>query len=98
VPQVVQGYEVRRPDGTVFTSLEPSVIRPTSIGALSRMFGFDLGNATPGDYEMVMTFEDQLSGEKVELREPFKVGDPLPEPAEAANQSASAAPPASPTP
>jgi len=98
MPQVAHGYEVRRPDGTVYKDLSPTVIRPTSIGALSRLFGFILEDATPGDYEMVMTFEDQLSGEKVELREPFKVGDPLPEPAEAASQSASAAPPASPTP
>lgn len=89
MPRVAQGYEVRRPDGTVYTSLDPSVIRPTSLGALSRMFGFELENATPGDYDMVMTFEDQLTGEKLEVREPFKVVDPLPEaPVE---QSASAA-------
>jgi hypothetical protein len=91
MPQVVQGYEVRRPDGTVLTRLAPSEIRPTSLGALSRLFGFGLDDATPGDYEMVMTFEDQLSGNKIEVREPFKVTDPLPEPP--AEQSASAAPP-----
>jgi hypothetical protein len=92
MPQVVQGYQVRRPDGSVLTSLEPSLIRPTSLGALSRMFGFKLDDVTPGEYEMVMTFEDQLSGETVVLNEPFEVVKALPEPA--AEQSASAAPPA----
>ena len=93
MPQVAQGYEVRRSDGSVLTSLPPSVIRPTSLGALSRLFGFKLEGAAPGEYEMVMTFEDQLSGKKLEIRESFEVVDRLPEPpAEAAGQSASAAP------
>ena len=43
-----------------------------------------------------MTLEDQLSGNKIEVREPFKVTDPLPEPP--AEQSASAAPPVPPSP
>jgi VWFA-related protein len=77
MPQVLQGYEVRRPDGSVLTRLEPSLIRPTSIGALTRMFGFKLDDATPGAYEMVMTFEDQLSGEKLVLHEPFEVVESL---------------------
>ena len=96
MPRVVQGYEVRRPDGTVLTRLDPSEIRPTSLGALSRLFGFGLESATPGGYEMVMTLEDQLSGNTLEVRESFEVVDPLPEPP--AEQSASAVPPASSSP
>jgi VWFA-related protein len=93
MPQVVQGYEVRRPDGSVLTRLEPSLIRPTSLGALTRMLGFKLADATPGAYEMVMTFEDQLSGEKVVLHEPFEVVEPLPDPT--AEKSAVVASPSS---
>ncbi len=90
MPQVVQGYQIRRPDGSTLTGLEPSLIRPTSLGALTRLFGFKLDGVARGEYEMVMTVEDQLSGERVVLHEPFEVVDPLPEaPAE---QSASAAP------
>ena len=33
-------------------------------------------NATPGDYEMVMNFRDELSGKTLELREPFSVVPP----------------------
>ncbi len=73
MPRVFQGYEVRRWDGTYFTSAAPSLIRPTSLGDLSRTSGFSLAGASPGDYEMVMKVWDQLSGQTLELREPFKV-------------------------
>jgi VWFA-related protein len=96
MPQVVQGYEVRRPDGSVLTSLAPSLIRPTSLGALSRMFGFGLEDAAPGDYEMVMTFEDQLSGKTLVMSEPFQVVERLP--VAPVEKSASAESPGSPSP
>jgi VWFA-related protein len=73
MPQVTQGYEVRRSDGTVFTKMPPSAIRPTSLGLLSRMFGFSLDEAPPGDYDVAMTFKDELSGKTLEMHEPFKV-------------------------
>lgn len=76
LPQVAQGYRVLGPDGTVFASHPERVILPTSIGALSRTFGFSLENAIPGDYDLVMTFRDQLAGKTLELREPFRVLSP----------------------
>ena len=78
MPKVVQGYLVRRPDGNVFTSMEPSVINPTSLGKVTRMFGFRLTDAAPGDYEMLMTIRDDLAGQSIEIREPFRVVPPLP--------------------
>jgi VWFA-related protein len=78
MPRVVQGYLVRRPDGSVLTSMEPSVINPTSLGKLTRHFGFPLTDATPGDYEILMTIRDELAGQSIEIREPFTVGPPLP--------------------
>jgi VWFA-related protein len=96
MPHVAQGYEVRRADGRLLTSVPESVIEPTSLGHLSRLFGFPLTDATPGPYELVITVEDRLSGKKKVLREEFEVVEPLPEPAEGddatAGQSASAAP------
>jgi len=73
LPRVVMGYVVRRPDGTVVTRAEPSLIQPTSIGALLRQVRLDLNGVPPGDYEMVMGFSDMLSGEFLELVEPFSV-------------------------
>ena len=73
MPRVAQGYEVYRPDGTVFKRLQESVINPTSLGALVRLFTFSLEGATPGNYLMLMTFRDELSGKTLQLREPFTV-------------------------
>jgi VWFA-related protein len=89
MPKVVQGYLVRRADGSVFTGMEPTMIAPTSLGKLSRMFGFHLTNAPEGEYEILMTIRDELAGQSMEIREPFTVGPPLPTPA-----VASQAPPA----
>jgi hypothetical protein len=81
-PQVVQGHRVERSDGVVYLEMPESVIPPTSQGALSRLVGFSLRDAVPGDYEMRLTFRDEVSGEKIELREPFQVV-----PAEGAEQA-----------
>jgi VWFA-related protein len=78
MPQVTQGYVVHRPDGSVFTASEPSVIKPTSLGQVTRMFGFRLEGAEPGDYEIIMAIRDDLAGRSFEMREPFKVVEPLP--------------------
>jgi VWFA-related protein len=76
MPRVAQGYTVFGPDGTVFKRLPESVINPTSLGALARVFILSLDYATPGDYEMVLNFRDELSGKTLELREPFSVVPP----------------------
>ena len=71
------GYSVRRSDGTLYTQDAPSLIDPTPAGALSRMIGFSLEDATPGDYEIVMRVKDELSGKSLELHEPFSVTAPM---------------------
>jgi hypothetical protein len=80
LPRVSMSYEVRRSDGTLLTRDAPSLIVPTPAGALSRMIGFSLENASPGDYQLLMRVKDQLSGNTLELREPFKVTAALPVP------------------
>jgi VWFA-related protein len=75
MPRVDMGYVVRRVDGDVLKGIAPTEIRPTSLGKLSRSFGFGLQAAQPGDYELVMIFYDHLSGKKLELKEPFSVLD-----------------------
>jgi VWFA-related protein len=73
MPQVLQGYKVERSDGVVLSGMPESMIQPTSLGALSRLIGFSLRGATPGQYEMQLTFQDELSGETIDLHEPFRV-------------------------
>jgi VWFA-related protein len=72
MPQVAAGYVVRRAGGGLFASSEPSLIAPTSLGALVRQIQLPL-NARPGDYELVLTVQDRISGESRELVEPFSV-------------------------
>jgi VWFA-related protein len=97
MPHVTQGYVVTRPDGSVFTAMQPSAINPTSLGQVMRTFGFKLAQAPVGDYEIVMAIRDDIAGRSVELREPFKVVEPLPASA-SAPAAAPAAPPAGTTP
>ena len=73
MPRVTMGYEVRTSEGAVYTRDRPSLIAPTPQGALSRLIGFSLEAATPGDYELVLRFRDELSGKALELHEPFSV-------------------------
>jgi len=78
MPRVSMSYEVRRGDGTLLTRDVPSLIRPTPEAALSRMIGFPLEDASPGEYELVLRFKDEFSGSRVELHEPFRVSPPAP--------------------
>jgi len=78
MPRVAQGYRVLAPDGSVLMSKPPNVIQPSSLGELSRLFGFSLKTLTPGDYEMVMTVRDEIAGETLEVSEPFRVAPPVP--------------------
>jgi VWFA-related protein len=73
MPRVTMSYEVRRKDGAVLTREASSLIRPTPEGAVSRMIGFSLENASPGEYDLVLRFKDEFSGSRLESREPFRV-------------------------
>jgi VWFA-related protein len=88
MPRVSHGYVVRRADGSIFTSMAPSVITPTSLGKVSRLFGFRLRDAAPGDYDIVMSIRDDIGGQTIEEHEPFRVV--------AAPATAPAAPPGTP--
>ena len=75
LPRVVMGYAVRRADGSFLTRVEPTGIRPTSIGHLTRFIGLGVGEAQAGDYELVMAFRDMLSGDFLEAKESFSISD-----------------------
>jgi VWFA-related protein len=81
LPRVSMGYEVRRTDGALLTRENPSLIVPTPQGSLSRMIGFSLTNVPPGDYVLTIRVRDELSGDRLEQREPFRVSAPQVAPA-----------------
>jgi VWFA-related protein len=76
MPRVSNGYSIRRADGTVIATANATRITPTSLGKLSRIIGTPLGNAAPGEYELVLAFQDEVSGKSLEVREPFTVEAP----------------------
>jgi VWFA-related protein len=74
MPQVAMGYVVKKmADGSTVIRLDPTPIRPTSLGKLSRIVGFPLGKAEPGEYEMILQVRDALSGRAIEQHEPFTI-------------------------
>jgi VWFA-related protein len=70
MPQVLAGYDITKPDGSVAVHVEPSLIHPTSLGKVTRMVGtrFD---TDPGDYQLILRVTDQISGKTLEIKEPF---------------------------
>jgi len=74
MPQVLGGYEIRRSDGSIFKRAQLTPINPTSLGALLRLHGINLGGAQPGEYELVLRVRDSLAGRDLEVREPFSIG------------------------
>jgi VWFA-related protein len=73
MPRVRAGYEIRRTDGVVFKRSDPTPINPTSVGALLRLNGISLRGASPGQYDLVLTVRDDITGNTVEVREPFTI-------------------------
>ncbi len=89
MPHVRAGFAIRRQDGTVFSQNAPTVINPTSLGNVTRLIGAPLAGATPGEYELVLSFQDEIGGKNLEVRESFTVL-----PAGQSPAAATAAPPA----
>jgi VWFA-related protein len=74
MPRVVADYQVRKADGSlVVAQVDPTPIRPTSLGRLSRLTGTPLQGAPPGDYELVVNLKDEIAGKTMEAREPFRI-------------------------
>lgn len=74
IPRVRSGHSLlRRSDGTLVGRTPPNPITPTSIGAMVRMVQIPLSGLDPGDYELVISVEDELTGDVRELRESFAV-------------------------
>jgi VWFA-related protein len=73
MPKVSGSYEIRRADGSLLKAGAPTLIRPTSLGALTRFHGIALAGAGVGDYELVLRVRDEIAGRTLETREPFAV-------------------------
>jgi VWFA-related protein len=80
LPRISAGYELRRHDGRTYRRREPSLISPGPAGEVSRLMGVPLEGYPPGEYELILTLRDEVSGVAHEQREPFRIeasGTPL---------------------
>jgi hypothetical protein len=72
LPHVRSGYELRKGD-TLVRAVEPTRIRAEWDGRLSRLMGLSLEGAATGNYTLVLTAEDELTGKTLTVSEPFTV-------------------------
>jgi VWFA-related protein len=71
-------YEVRREDGSVLVHTEPAPLSADPQGRMSRELPISLEGVPPGGYEIVLNVKDLVSGQAVEVRDPFTVSQPPP--------------------
>lgn len=72
-PRVSAGYELRGHDGQAHRRREPSLISPGPAGEISRLMGVPLEGYPPGEYQLVLSVRDEVSGREREQREPFRI-------------------------
>lgn len=76
MPRVSSAYEIRRADGTVLRRSAPTVITPTSLGAVLRLQGIALPPAEPGPYELRLSVRDEIGRRVISLKEEFTIEPP----------------------
>jgi hypothetical protein len=72
VPRVAGSWELRRGDQIVRAS-EPTRIRPAADSRLSRLLGVSLEGLEPGDYDLLLSARDEVTGGIATSSEPFTV-------------------------
>lgn len=78
LPNVSSRYALRKADGTTLVESPPATIPPGPQGELARQVALSLRGAAPGDYAIVLTVRDQVTGKSLELVDSFSVSPPPP--------------------
>jgi VWFA-related protein len=71
MPYVTSSHVLRRRGGGVVSQGGPSEIVPTSLGDLSRLMQIPLNDASPGEYELLLTVRDETNGREQLFVEPL---------------------------
>jgi VWFA-related protein len=72
-PKVDFSYVLRNKEGATLQSMQPREIPPTGQGAVRQLFAFRTAGWAPGEYELVLTIRDAVSGESKDVRESFAI-------------------------
>jgi VWFA-related protein len=70
-PRVSAGVEVRASDGRIVRKGEPTPIASDARGRVVRLIGIGMDGLPEGDYLLVLDVRDEVSGARLERREPF---------------------------
>jgi VWFA-related protein len=73
LPRVKAGHELRQRGGALLGRAPLTSITPTSIGSVTRLIQMPLSETAPGDYDLVLTVSDEVSGRRLESVQPFTV-------------------------
>ena len=73
LPEVVAGFALQDANGRELFRGDPAAIQPDANGALARLIGLPLKGLAPGDYSLLLTFEDKVAGQHYERREPLTI-------------------------
>jgi VWFA-related protein len=71
LPEVFAGFSLQDASGREVSGGDPAVIRPDGNGGLARVIGISLEGLPPGEYSLLLTFEDKIAGKSYEYREPL---------------------------
>jgi hypothetical protein len=75
-PRVASGHSLQDGRGSTLFVSEPTAIQTTSEGTVSRLIGLATEGLPPGDYALTLFLMDQVSGEAIEVLEPFRLAPP----------------------
>jgi VWFA-related protein len=75
-PRVNAGVELRTAQGEVVRKGEPTPITPDARGRLVRLIGIGVDGLAEGDYELALSVRDEVTGARIERREPFALVTP----------------------
>lgn len=73
LPEVVAGFALQDANGREIFRGDPAAIQPDADGSLARLIGVPLKGLAPGDYSLLLTFEDKVAGQHYERREPLTI-------------------------
>jgi hypothetical protein len=72
-PRVAGGHALQDGKGSTLFVAEPTTIAPSSSGAVVRLVGLATADLPPGDYALTLFLQDQVSGQVIEVLEPFRL-------------------------
>jgi len=73
LPQVSAAYSLVSAEGAEVRHEDATLIQPTSLGYVSRLWAVLLADVPPGDYELVITVKDEIADRAEVLREPVQL-------------------------